>query len=104
MRNARTSSSSASSKTPYVPRILPFIVAFLTGIQDKCTEAILELNKCLEARLQRDPPFPFQTYVVLQGIIQADAHVKTAADLVTKYRKNVQYNLAATRSAAHPDA
>ncbi|KAI0355775.1 hypothetical protein OH77DRAFT_311037 [Trametes cingulata] len=50
---------------------------------DKCTEAILELNRCLEE------------------IIQADVHVKTAADLVTKYRKNVQYNLEATRAAAH---
>lgn len=50
-------------------------------------------------------PVPaFQTYVVSQEIIQADAHVKTAADLVTKYRKNVQYNLEATRSAAHTDA
>ena len=36
----------------------------------------------------------------IQEIIQADAHVKTAADLVTKYRKNVQYNLDATRTAA----
>ena len=35
-----------------------------------------------------------------QEIIQADAHVKTAADLATKYRKNVQYNLEATRNAA----
>ncbi|KAI0663647.1 hypothetical protein C8Q70DRAFT_1050301 [Cubamyces menziesii] len=58
---------------------------------DKCTEAILELNRCLEARLPHE-------------IIQADVHVKTAADLVSKYRKNVQYNLEATRSAAHPDA
>ena len=31
-----------------------------------------------------------------QEIIQADAHVKTAADLATKYRKNVQYNIAAS--------
>ncbi|KAI0645996.1 hypothetical protein C8Q78DRAFT_1083450 [Trametes maxima] len=37
-------------------------------------------------------------------IIQADIHVKTAADLVTKYRKNVQYNLEATRAAAQSDA
>ncbi len=38
----------------------------------------------------------------MQEIIQADAHVKTAADLVAKYRKNVQYNLDATRAAAPP--
>ncbi|OCH89994.1 hypothetical protein OBBRIDRAFT_812910 [Obba rivulosa] len=46
---------------------------------DKCTETILELNHCLEE------------------IVRANAHVQVAADLVTKYRKNVQYNLEATR-------
>ncbi|KAN0111991.1 hypothetical protein V8E52_007908 [Russula decolorans] len=45
---------------------------------DKCTELILELNHCVEE------------------IIRANAYVKTAADLETKYRKNVQYNLGAT--------
>ena len=35
----------------------------------------------------------------MQQIIQADVHVKVAADLVVKYRKNVQYNLEATRGA-----
>ena len=41
----------------------------------------MELNHCLEE------------------IIRANAHVKIAADLVTKYRKNVQYNLGATQPA-----
>jgi DASH complex subunit DAD4 len=45
----------------------------------KCTETILELNKCLEE------------------IIQANAYLQTAADLSTRYRKNVQYNLAAAK-------
>ncbi|PCH35858.1 hypothetical protein WOLCODRAFT_81190, partial [Wolfiporia cocos MD-104 SS10] len=48
---------------------------------DKCTETMVELNHCLEE------------------IIRANAHVKTAAGLVTKYRKNVQYNLEATKPA-----
>ncbi|KAI0305480.1 DASH complex subunit Dad4 [Multifurca ochricompacta] len=52
---------------------------------DKCTELILELNHCVEE------------------IIRANAYVKTAADLTTKYRKNVQYNLEAT-SATDSDA
>ncbi|KAG6857336.1 hypothetical protein H0H87_005639 [Tephrocybe sp. NHM501043] len=30
-------------------------------------------------------------------ILRANAYIKTAADLATKYRKNVQYNLEATR-------
>jgi len=30
-------------------------------------------------------------------IIRANAYVKTAADLSTKYRKNVQYNMEATK-------
>ena len=51
------------------------------GTQDKCTETVVELNHCLEE------------------IIRANAHVKIAADLVTKYRKNVQYNLGATQPA-----
>jgi len=36
----------------------------------------------------------------LEEIIRATAHVKIAADLVTKYRKTVQYNLDATRGTA----
>jgi DASH complex subunit DAD4 len=39
---------------------------------------ILELNHCLEE------------------ILHANSGVKIAADLATKYRKNVQYNLEAT--------
>ncbi|KAI0000488.1 DASH complex subunit Dad4 [Russula vinacea] len=45
---------------------------------DKCTELVLELNHCIEE------------------IVRANASIKTAADLETKYRKNVQYNLEAT--------
>ncbi|EPS97216.1 hypothetical protein FOMPIDRAFT_1128922 [Fomitopsis schrenkii] len=48
---------------------------------DKCTETLIELNHCLEE------------------IIRANAHVKMAANLVTKYRKNVQYDLGATQAA-----
>lgn len=50
-------------------------------LQSKCTEMILELNHCLEE------------------ILRANSGVKTAADLSTKYRKNVQYNLEATIKA-----
>jgi DASH complex subunit DAD4 len=34
--------------------------------------------------------------LILQEIVRANAYIKTAADLETKYRKNVQYNLGAT--------
>lgn len=34
-----------------------------------------------------------------QEIVRANEHVRIAAELVTKYRKNVQYNLEATRAA-----
>ena len=37
----------------------------------------------------------------LQEILRANASVKIAADLATKYRKNVQYNLAATQHDDH---
>ncbi|EIM81073.1 uncharacterized protein STEHIDRAFT_172109 [Stereum hirsutum FP-91666 SS1] len=46
---------------------------------DKCTELILEFNHCI------------------QEILRANENVNIAADLVTKYRKNVQYNLEAMR-------
>jgi DASH complex subunit DAD4 len=36
----------------------------------------------------------------MQEILCANASVKIAADLATKYRKNVQYNLAATEHEA----
>ncbi|KAJ6624559.1 DASH complex subunit Dad4, partial [Mycena sp. CBHHK59/15] len=45
----------------------------------KCTETILELNHCMEE------------------ILRANSQVKIAADLATKYQRNVQYNLEATR-------
>ncbi|KAF8192471.1 hypothetical protein BJ912DRAFT_262066 [Pholiota molesta] len=48
-------------------------------VRSKCTEMILELNHSLEE------------------ILRANASVKTAADLTTKYRKNVQYNMEATK-------
>ncbi|EGO25929.1 hypothetical protein SERLADRAFT_466780 [Serpula lacrymans var. lacrymans S7.9] len=44
-----------------------------------CTEMIVELNHCVEE------------------ILRANSSVKIAADLASKYRKNVQYNLEATR-------
>ncbi|KAI0694449.1 DASH complex subunit Dad4-domain-containing protein [Cytidiella melzeri] len=47
---------------------------------DRFTEAIVELNHCLEET------------------VRANEQVKTAADLVAKYRKNVHYNLEAARS------
>ncbi|KII92499.1 hypothetical protein PLICRDRAFT_155083 [Plicaturopsis crispa FD-325 SS-3] len=51
-----------------------------TASKSKCTEMIVELNQCVEE------------------ILRANAYVKTAADLAQKYRKNVQYNLEATKS------
>ncbi|KAJ2931695.1 hypothetical protein H1R20_g5468, partial [Candolleomyces eurysporus] len=45
----------------------------------KCTEMILELNHCMEE------------------VLRANSSVKIAAELSTKYRKNVQYNLEATK-------
>lgn len=38
-----------------------------------------------------------------QEIVRADVDIKVAADLVAKYRKNVQYNLNATR-ATEPES
>ncbi|KAG8217818.1 hypothetical protein J3R82DRAFT_5982 [Butyriboletus roseoflavus] len=37
-----------------------------------------------------------------QEILRANASVKVAADLATKYRKNVQYNLEATKQEFKP--
>ncbi|KIM83415.1 hypothetical protein PILCRDRAFT_69632, partial [Piloderma croceum F 1598] len=49
----------------------------------KCTEMIQALNHCVE--------------VIIVVLIDSNAYVKTAADLATKYRKNVQYNLEADK-------
>lgn len=57
----------------------------------------MELNHCLEVGFSTSA-FYSKTHIHnLQEIIRANAHVQIAADLVTKYRKNVQYNLKATR-------
>ncbi|KAJ7157008.1 DASH complex subunit Dad4 [Mycena crocata] len=45
----------------------------------KCTETILELNHCMES------------------ILRENAQVKIAAKLAEKYRRNVLYNLEATK-------
>jgi DASH complex subunit DAD4 len=66
--------------------------------QDKCTELILELNHCVEVSHihhgTRGSTFLIAIFF-LQEIVRANAYIKTAADLETKYRKNVQYNLGA---------
>ncbi|KAJ7709586.1 DASH complex subunit Dad4 [Mycena rosella] len=51
----------------------------------KCTETILELNRCMEK------------------ILRENSQVKIAADLATKYRRNVQYNLEATKGNVSDD-
>lgn len=56
---------------------------------------ILELNHCVEVCLVATQ-MPSVIKSQLQEILRANASVKIAADLTTKYRKNVQYNLAAT--------
>jgi hypothetical protein len=60
---------------------------------------VLELNHCMEVR--QAPPvrlyFRRDFDSIVQEILRANAYVKTAADLATKYRKNVQYNLEATK-------
>lgn len=61
---------------------------------------VLELNHCIEVRTDYmfgtlACPISFSTF--LQEILRANAYIKTAADLSTKYQKNVQYNLEATR-------
>ncbi|KAJ7286123.1 DASH complex subunit Dad4 [Mycena rebaudengoi] len=45
----------------------------------KCTETILELNHCMEE------------------ILRENSQTRIAAKLAEKYRRNVQYNLEATR-------
>ncbi|EPQ56886.1 hypothetical protein GLOTRDRAFT_37883 [Gloeophyllum trabeum ATCC 11539] len=55
------------------------LIERITKNADKCTEVIVELNHCIEE------------------ILRANSYVKTAADLITKYHKNVQYNLEATK-------
>jgi len=63
---------------------------------------IYELNHCLEvpeANVNGGPGVQprSELFLLPQEILRANASVKTAADLATKYRKNVQYNLEATR-------
>ena len=77
-------------------------------MQYKCTELILELNHCVEASpfacsshkasmTIAHPPSSSHCELTFQEVLRANAHVKTAADLASKYRKNVQYNLEAIR-------
>ena len=72
---------------------------------------LLKLTSCKPVKVHRDDygtePLRRGTSHVLgsryvayaeQEILRANAYVKTAADLSTKYRKNVQYQLDATKS------
>ncbi|KAG6855094.1 hypothetical protein C0991_006023 [Blastosporella zonata] len=68
----------SSMENPHAERQAILLERILKNTS-KCTEMLLELNLCMEE------------------ILRANAYVKTAADLATKYRKNVQYNLEATR-------
>jgi DASH complex subunit DAD4 len=77
----------------------------LTYPQSKCTETILELNRCVEVSNHLDSlslyliDTPSLKFHILKEILRANGTVKTAADLATKYRKNVQYNLEATKGS-----
>ena len=65
---------------------------------------ILELNHSIEVSNHLDSqsiylintPLKFH---ILKEIIRANLAVKIAADLATRYRKNVQYNLEATQNS-----
>lgn len=89
----------------------PFFLPCLTPVaQSACTEMILELNHCVEVRPQatlrvtiRSCPRQRRCFSYGdQEILRANASVKVAADLATKYRKNVQYNLEATKQEFKP--
>lgn len=59
------------------------------------------MSKYVPTRAQRSDPVLIKTLFPIsdgdQEILRANASVKVAADLATKYRKNVQYNLEATK-------
>jgi len=61
---------------------------------------ILELNHCVE--VGQTPLYSLLFRLVFlstpsKEILRANTSVKIAADLATKYRKNVQYNMEATK-------
>jgi DASH complex subunit DAD4 len=59
---------------------------FISSLQNKCTELVMELNQCIE------------------DIIRANHKVRLAAQLSAKYRKNVEYNLRASAEDATKSA
>ncbi|KAJ7744953.1 hypothetical protein DFH07DRAFT_963487 [Mycena maculata] len=73
----------------------------------KCTETILELNHYMEVSRpsqHRTKYPPAKCFLIeSQSILRENSQVKTAADLATKYRRNVQYNLEATRGDVSED-
>ncbi|KAJ6463815.1 DASH complex subunit Dad4 [Mycena polygramma] len=71
-------------ENPHAERQAVLLERILKNVS-KCTETILDLNQCME------------------GIIRENAQVKIAADLSTKYRRNVQYNLEATKGDRSAD-
>ncbi|KAJ6597207.1 DASH complex subunit Dad4-domain-containing protein, partial [Mycena vulgaris] len=77
-------STSTAMENPHAERQAVLLERILKNTS-KCTETILELNHCLEE------------------IMRENSQVKIAADLATKYRKNVQYNLEATRGNGAED-
>ena len=75
----------------YSTRLSSIIFIF----QNKCVELMAELNHCVEVCFS----WYFTSLCCLQSAQEtsrANVDIKNAADLVTKYRKNAQYNLDAT--------
>lgn len=57
---------------------------------------IIELNHSLEVRIYYHNAGQ-DVLMLTKELIRANACVRTAAELSTKYRRNVQYNLEATK-------
>lgn len=94
--------SSVLSGAPYVcltGNILTPLTALLNGLgqMHRVDPRVQPLHPGLSPRSCILSPSTYTVLLSSQEILRANENVNIAADLVTKYRKNVQYNLEAMR-------
>lgn len=71
----------------------------LADKQDKCNEAVHEMNLCIRVCILSQL---FLMILTKQEYLESSAHVDTAAKLLQSYSSNVEYNLKAVDKMPKP--
>lgn len=100
MRRSRRSTSNESSRTRYVPPASTVVGSLtdqiLMTLQDKCLEAVRELNASIEVSFRHALSVlsrPNSPLAFVQAIFKSNMDVEITSELFDNYRRNAEWNL-----------